>query len=196
MNKKTNTLNSIMSQALNLSSKVGLEGLTIGSLAKRVGISKSGLYAHFESKEDLQVRVLDSSAERFIEVIVRPTIKMPRGIERVRTMFEKWLEWISGELSGGCPFIAAATEYDDRKGPVRDRLEEHLMNATETIKRAAKISIEEGHFRRNLNTDQFAFDFWAIMFSYHHYLRMLGNVKARSLADRAFEKLLANSVSI
>lgn len=193
MSKGKETRNHILRQALDLSSEVGLEGLTIGALAKRVGMSKSGLYAHFESKEDLQNRVLNAAAERFVDAVLAQAIKRPRGLPRVQALFQRWLEWATEELSGGCPFIAAATEFDDRPGPVRDQLVAHIRDVPKSIARAAQISIEEGHFRDDLDADQFAFEFWGILLAYHNYARLMRRDDARKRASQAFENLIQNS---
>ena len=190
MTKGKETKNSILQQALDLSSEIGLEGLTFGPLAKRVGMSKSGLYAHFKSKEDLQSQVLDSAASRFVDVVVARALKQPRGLPRVQALFEFWLDWSTDELIGGCPFIAAATEFDDRTGPVRDRLVAHLRDVTGTVSRAAQISVEEGHFRKDLDVDQFAFEFWAILLAYHHFSRLMHRDDARERASQAFANLV------
>ncbi len=147
MSKGNETRNAILRQALDLSTEVGLEGLSVGVLAKQVGMSKSGLYAHFESKEDLQSQVLDAAAALFVDLVVVPALKKPRGLPRVQALFDRWLDWATREHSGGCPFIAAATEFDDREGPVRETLVSHLRDVTGTIARAAGIGLVEGHFR-------------------------------------------------
>lgn len=195
MGKAHETRSAILHQALDLASEIGLEGLTIGNLAKRVGMSKSGLYAHFDSKEDLQSQVLDIAAARVAEVVVARALRHPRGLPRVQALFDLWIDWGTREFSGGCPFIAAAAEFDDRGGPVRDRLVAHLNNAFATIGRAAQISIDEGHFRPDLDVDQFAFDFWATVLGYHHYARLLRRGDARLRAQQAFQTILRNAQS-
>ena len=190
MGKGDETRASILRQALDLVTEVGLEGLTIGTLARRVGMSKSGLYAHFGSKEDLQSQVLDTAAEKFVRGVVLKAIKRPRGLPRVRALFNLWLDWSTVEHSGGCPFIAAATEFDDRPGSVRDRVVTHLGDVVETLARSARISVEEGHFRHDLADDQFAFEVWAILLAYHHFARLMRCKEARQRADRAFATLL------
>lgn len=190
MSKGEDTRSNILQQALNLSSEVGLEGLTVGALAKIVGMSKSGLYAHFDSKEDLQCQVLDTAASHFVDVVLVPALKKPRGLPRVKTLFERWLNWATDQMTGGCPFIAAAIEFDDRPGQVRDRLVGHLNDVFGSIARAAKISVEEGHFHQKLDVDQFAFEFWATLMAYHHFARLMHHNKAREMADRALTRLL------
>ncbi len=195
MDKGEATRNAILRQALDLSSEVGLEGLTIGMLAKRMGMSKSGLYAHFQSKEEMQSQVLDAAADRFTAAVLSRALKRPRGVPRLRRLFELWLDWISGALSGGCPFVAAATELDDRSGPVRDTLVGHQRGLLDTVAHAARISVQEGHFSADLDVDQFAFELWGILLGYHHYARLIRSDDARSRATGAFEGLLIRSAA-
>ena len=193
MGKGENTRKSILKRALDLSSRVGLEGLTIGVLARHANMSKSGLYAHFLSKEDLQSRVLDEAAELFVKTVVAKAIKHPRGLPRIEAFFELWLDWSGERLTGGCPFVAAATEFDDRSGKVRDTLVGHLKNLTESIERSAIIGVEEGHLKPDLDVEQFSFEFWCIFLGYHHFSRLIRHGDARARARRAFEALLQRS---
>lgn len=195
MSKKAATRELILDQALDLTSEVGLEGLTFGVLAKRVGMSKSGLYAHFQSKESLQCQVLDAAAQRFIDDVIAPTLKQARGLPRLRTLFDLWMMWETELLSGGCPFVAAATEFDDREGPVRRKIVGHLRDMLGVISRAAKISIEEGHLRSDLNAEQFAYEFWAALLAYHQFGRLFQAEDARDKAYQAFENLIKTSSS-
>jgi AcrR family transcriptional regulator len=121
--KGAETRQAILSHALALATRVGIEGLTIGRLAEDLGMSKSGLIAHFQTKEALQVQVLETGAHRFVEEVLRPALKAPRGEPRLRALFERLLAWeASPSLPGGCPLIAASSELDDRPGPARDYL--------------------------------------------------------------------------
>lgn len=190
MSKGEDTRGAILRQALDLSSELGLEGLTVGLLAKRVGMSKSGLYAHFGSKEELQCAVLDAAAAHFVDAVVAPALKEPRGLPRVKALFERWVAWGTEGLSGGCPFVAAAVELDDRPGPVRDRLVAHLRDVLGTIARGAQISVEEGHFREDLDVEQFAFGFWGIVLATHHFARLMHDAAAGVKARRGFEELV------
>lgn len=186
MTKGSDTRRLILGHALDLTSEVGLEGLTIGVLAKRVGMSKSGLYAHFQSKEELQCAVLDTAAERFIDVVLAPSLKRPRGLPRLQTLFERWILWETDALSGGCPFIAAAGEFDDRDGPVRDHLVGHLRDLLGAVTRSATIAVEEGHLRADLDVEQFAYEVWATLLAYHQYARLMRTGDAAERARRAF----------
>jgi AcrR family transcriptional regulator len=193
MTKGVDTKKSILEKALNLSSEVGLEGLSIGTLARRVGMSKSGLYAHFGSKEELQCEVLDTAANFMTRMVIRKAIQEPRGLPRVKALFSYWLEWSMKAYSGGCPFVGAATELDDREGPVRGTLVRHMESLFQVMEKAADICVEERHFRRDLDRRQFAFEFWAIMLSFHHFARLMRSDDAEKRAGIAFERLLEDA---
>jgi AcrR family transcriptional regulator len=195
MTKGDDTRGAILERALDLSTQVGLEGLTIGALAKDMGMSKSGLFAHFASKEDLQVQVLDAAAARFVEDVVAPALRAPRGLPRLEVLFAGWLDWATRALTGGCPFVSAATEFDDRAGPVHDRLVIHLQAVFGFIARAAGIAVAEGHCRPDLDLEQFVFEFWAILLSFHHFARLLRRDDARARAGHAFSQLLRRSAA-
>ena len=186
------TRNAIVEHATSLASRVGLGGLTIGTLADDLDLSKSGLFGHFHSKEALQIQVLEHAAATFVQIVVRPALAHPRGVPRVRALFERWLEWTrSGPLPGGCLFVAAATEVDDRPGPVRDRLQQLQRDWLGVIATSFQKGIDEGHFRRDADPEQFAQDLYGVALAYHHAQRLLQDPKAEARARRAFEALLA-----
>ena len=121
MSKGQDTKTAILDEALQIASQVGFEGLTIGQLAERTEMSKSGLFAHFRSKEQLQLQTLEHSRRWFIDTVIRPALAAPRGEARVRALFDAWLRW-EEVLDGGCVYVTAAVEYDDRPGAMRDAL--------------------------------------------------------------------------
>lgn len=188
------TRTAILDAGLGLASAVGLEALTIGELARRVGMSKSGLFRHFDSKENLQLQVLERTAERFVEVVVAPALKQPRGAPRLRALFENWLAWPEkAELPGGCPFVSAASELDDRPGPVRDRLVAYQRDWLETLSTATRAGIADGKLRAGLDVDQFVFEVFSVTLAFHHFGRLLRLPEAKARARRAFERLLAGA---
>lgn len=194
MTKGATTRTAILEQAFATASRLGLEGLTIGRLAGEVGLSKSGLFAHFRSKEELQLQVLETAVERFVETVVAPALKEPRGEPRVRALFERWMEWETANFQpGGCIFIATANELDDRPGPLRDRLVAYQRDWLETLATAARIAVQEGHFRPGLDVRQFAYDLYAVILAYHHFSRLLRDPAAEERSRRSFEDLLAAS---
>ncbi|MEZ4473495.1 MAG: TetR/AcrR family transcriptional regulator [bacterium] len=192
VSKGETTRQSILDQALDLSSEVGLEGLTLGVLAQRVGMSKSGLYAHFASKELLQRDVLDAAAARFVDVVLVPALKQPRGCRASRCSSPAGCAG-APRSSPGLPFVAAAADFDDRPGLVRDSLISHLKDMLGAVSRAARIAVEEGHFRADLDTDQFAYEVWGQLVAYQHYRRLLGDPETQARAQRAFRGLIEAS---
>lgn len=194
MSKGDSTRSAILDVALATASKVGLEALSIGELAKEAGLSKSGLFAHFESKEDLQIEVVKKAIARFVEVVITPALKRPRGEPRVRALFENWFHWSrASELPGGCLFIAASSEFDDRPGPLRDLLLASQKDWLAALAQAARIAVEEGHFRADLDPDQFAWQEDAFILGYHHAARLLRARDAEKRARSAFESLIRAS---
>jgi len=189
--KGADTRHAVLERAVALASRVGLGGLTIGTLAEDLQLSKSGLFGHFRSKEALQIQVLDHAASRFVEAVVRPALAQPRGEPRLRSLFHRWLDWArSSPMPGGCLFVAAATELDDQAGPVRDRLEQLQRDWLGVIATSYRKGIEEGHFSKDADPDQFAHDLYGVMLAYHHAHRLLRDPKAEARARHAFQALL------
>jgi AcrR family transcriptional regulator len=186
MSKGAVTRERILDQALATASVDGLGALSLGDLAHDVGMSKSGLFAHFRSKEALQLDVLNAAAERFREVVIVPTLAAPRGVPRLRTLFRHWLEWENYDRTpGGCVFVHAAFEWDDHPGPVREALvamqREHMTFVAGAAQRAGIADPE-----------QFAFQLLGIMLAYHYTNRLLRDPAAKRRAKAAFESLVAS----
>lgn len=193
MGKGAETRERILDQAVRLASRDGLEGLTIGTLSSELGLSKSGLFAHFGSKDELQLQVLQAAVHRFEHEVIRPALAEPRGEPRVRALFDRWIAWVNGQdMPGGCLLIAASAELDDRPGPLREFLVQSHRARVAALAKAARIAIEAGHFRPDLEPEQFAFDFYAITLGYHDSRRLLRDPHAEARARHAFERLLAD----
>ena len=191
MPKGERTRTAILEHATGLASQVGLTGLTIGVLADDLELSKSGLFAHFRSKESLQIEVLNHAADRFRETVVRPALQEPRGAPRMRALFERWLAWgRDSALPGGCVFVAATAELDDRPGPVRERLVELQRDWVTTLAISFRNGVEAGRFRSDVDPAQVAQDVYGIMLSYHLHSRLLGDAGAETRARRAFDRML------
>ncbi len=193
MGKGEETKRAIVEQALELASTVGLDKVTIGALAGATGMSKSGLFAHFRSKEQLQLQVLVQARQRFIDIVITPALKKPRGEARLRAILESTLKQWEDDLPGGCIFHAVSAELDDKPGPARDYLVQTQRDYAETLRRAAEIAVEEGQFRKDLDLDQFVFELNSITGAYHHFGRLLGDPDAEQRARNMFEGLLARS---
>jgi AcrR family transcriptional regulator len=191
MSKGERTHTAILDRATGLASQVGLTGLTIGALADDLRLSKSGLFAHFQSKEALQIAVLDHAARRFAETVVRPALQEPRGTARLQALFDGWIAWERDEaLPGGCIFVAATAELDDRPGPVRDRLVALQRDWINVLATSVRKGIEAGHFRPEADAAQFAQDMYGVMLALHFHSRLMGDAGAEARARRAFAALL------
>jgi AcrR family transcriptional regulator len=190
--KGERTRAAILDAALRIVSKSGLDGLTIGTLADATGMSKSGLFAHFGSREELLLAVLAHGQAQFTEVVFQPAMAKPRGVARLRAMFINWLDWTeSAELPGGCPMIGGASEFDDKPGPVRDMLAGGQRTWIETLKRSVRQAIEEGELPADTDPEQIAFEMFGIALVVHHHRRLLGYPKARARALAALDKLIS-----
>ncbi|MCW2764709.1 MAG: transcriptional regulator, TetR family [Nocardioides sp.] len=193
MSKGVETRTAILDEATELASRVGLGGLTIGTLATQTGLSKSGLFGHFASKEALQVDVLLRARERFVDAVLRPTLSVPRGEPRVRALFEHWLSWQRNGLSGGCLFVNAVSEFDDQEGPVRDELLRAERDKAESVLTIVTAAVTERDFAGDLDVEQFGFELEGIMLAHHHNSRMMRAPDAESRARTAFERLVESA---
>ncbi len=193
-NRGQTTRAAILDTAVSLARTMGLEGLTIGVLADRVGLSKSGCFAHFRSKEGLQLQVLQRAAEEFVEAVLVPALKEPRGEPRIRALARRWLTWATSCV-GGCLFVGAAGELDDRPGRVRDFLVRVMRDWLGALSEAVRAAQEEGHFQKHVDPEQFAFDAYAVMLGFHLSHRLLSDPQAELRAKRAFDALLQRARS-
>jgi AcrR family transcriptional regulator len=192
MAKGNTTRARIVETALRAASMDGLEGISLGKVATDIGMSKSGLFAHFDSKESLQIDVITAAAEKFTSVVVSPALKAPRGESRLRALFEGWLGWAHHEsLPGGCVFLHAAAELDDRPGPVRDMLVTQQQRWLDTLAKAVRLTVEAGQFRADLNPELVAFQIYGIVLGYYHSARLFRNPSAKAYAQAAFESVMA-----
>ena len=195
LGKGERTRATIEIKAMALASEIGLESITIGTLAKAVGMSKSGLFSHFKSKENLQLAVLRCYHQVYAENVWEPSMKAERGIPRLKTLLNNWLKLIkSNILPGGCLFRSTSYEYDDSEGAVRDLLVEmqdaYFNGLYKVIWRAVKI----GHFKEDLDIKQFIFETEGYIQAYHHFDRLLKKPDAEEYLRRSFELLIDRSV--
>lgn len=196
MNKGERTKTNVLDRAIQLSSTVGLEGLSLGNLARDAGMSKSGLFAHFASKEQLQIEVIHRAVDRFVRTVITTALREPRGEPRVRALFENWLRWdASPGMPGGCVFISYSHELDDRPGPVRDALVAQLRDWVEALTTAARITIDEGHFRSDLDIDAFVYEQYGVVLAYILYKRLIGEADAEARARAAFDSVIQRAKS-
>ena len=178
--------------ALGLASHMGLEGLSIGALADVSQMSKSGVFAHFGSREELQISVIREYHARFEDEVFRPALREPRGLLRLRAMYERWLRRVSVEIDSGCIYISGAVEFDDRPGPVRDALVAMVRDWQGALERAVLMAIQEKHLRAGTDAAQLLFEMHGLILALHHDARFMRMPGALDRARAGFEHLAAH----
>ena len=192
MRKGEMTRAAILDVALDLASRDGLEGLTIGLLADKMNMSKSGVFAHFGSREDLQLEVLKLYHRRFEQDVFYPSIKEERGLPRLRAMFAHWVKRVSIEIASGCIYISGAVEYDDRPGPIREELVAMVQAWQGALLRCVQQAIECGDLKPDTDAEQLVYEMYGLILALHHdarFLRMPGSVER---AKAGFDRLIQN----
>jgi len=182
----------ILDAALGLASQIGLEGLSIGALAEVTGMSKSGVFAHFGSREELQISVIREYHTRFEDEVFKPGLKSPRGLPRLRALFDRWLKRVSVEIDSGCIYISGAVEFDDRPGPVRDALVTMVRTWQGALGRAIRAAVAEGHLRADTDAEQLLFEVHGLILALHHDARFLRHAGAEQRARAAFERVVSH----
>lgn len=188
--KGQQTRAAILEAALSLASQMGIEGLSIGALAEVTGMSKSGVFAHFGSREELQISVIREYHERFEEEVFRPAIAQPRGLPRLRALVKNWVSKVATEIDSGCIYISGAVEFDDRPGPVRDALAGMVLLWHGALEKAIRIAIDVGDLRPDTDPMQMLFEIHGLILSLHHDARFLRSPGAVERARVAFERVI------
>jgi len=188
--KGRQTRAAILDAALSLASHMGLEGLSIGALAEVTDMSKSGVFAHFGSREELQISVVREYHAKFEEEVFFPALREPRGLPRLRALFENWLKRVSAEIDSGCIYISGAVEFDDRPGPVRDALVTMVRTWQQALERAINAAVAEGHLRPETDAQQLLFELHGLVLALHHDARFLQSPGSVERARVAFERLV------
>ena len=189
--KGRQTKASIVEAALGVATHVGLEGLSIGGLAELMHMSKSGVFAHFGSREDLQIAVIREYFQRFEQEVFYPAMYAGRGLPRVEALFANWMKRVAVEIQSGCIFISGAVEFDDRTGPVRDALAFSVQTWLHALHRAIVLAQECGHLRADADAHQVAFEIHGLILALHYEARFLQNPGSISRAERGFSEILA-----
>lgn len=193
LQKGQQTKAAIVEAALGLATQIGVEGLSIGALAEVTGMSKSGVFAHFGSREELQISVILEYHRRFEEEVFTPALAAPRGLPRLRALFGNWMKRTSVELDSGCIYISGAVDFDDRPGPVRDALANIVQTWHAAMKRAISIAKEEGHLDPATDIEQMLFEIHGLILALHYEARFLQNPGSITRAERGFENILQRS---
>jgi AcrR family transcriptional regulator len=194
MRKGEQTRAAILNAAVGLAAQQGLEGITIGTLADLMQMSKSGVFAHFGSREDLQIAVLKEYERRFVDDVLRPSLTAGRGLPRLVAIFEHWLDNTVVQATHGCIWISGATEYDDRPGPVRDALVAIVKAWQREISKAIRQAIDEGHLVAGVDLNEMisdlVFDLYSVILALHHDARLLNTPDAVARSRRSFDRLI------
>lgn len=189
--KGQQTKATIVEAALNLATHIGLEGLSIGAIAELTGMSKSGVFAHFGSREELQISVVHEYHDRFEQEVFFPAIEAPRGIPRLRALFANWMQRSSLEIDSGCIYISGAVEFDDRTGPVRDALVESVSTWHAAMRRTIVQSRECGDLRADVDENQLLFEIHGLILALHYEARFLRSDNSMERAKTGFNNILA-----
>ena len=191
--KGQQTKAAIVDAALHMASRVGLEGLSIGALAEAMEMSKSGVFAHFGSRDELQISVVREYYARFEQEVFQPAMAELRGLPRLRSLFEHWMRFTSAELDSGCIFISGAVEFDDRPGPVRDALIAAVSAWMEAMERAVAQARNEGHLAAGIDERQVTFEIHGLILVLHYEARFLKRPGAMERAIQGFHNILAHN---
>jgi AcrR family transcriptional regulator len=190
MRKGELTRAAILDVALDAASRDGLEGLTIGLLAEKMNMSKSGVFAHFGSREDLQIEVLKLYHHHFEQEVFYPSLKEARGLPRLQAMFALWVKRVTVEIASGCIYISGAVEYDDRPGPIREALVGMVKAWQGALQRAAAQAIELGHLRNDVDADQIVYEMYGLILALHHDARFMRTPGSVERAQAGFERMI------
>jgi AcrR family transcriptional regulator len=180
----------IIDAALGLASQIGLEGLSIGAVAEVTGMSKSGVFAHFGSREELQISVIREYHDRFEAEVFYSAMQLPRGVQRLQALFDNWMVQTSAEIDSGCIYISGAVEFDDRTGPVRDALARSVATWQTALRRAVELTQAEGQLMGEADAHQIAFEIHGLILAMHYEARFLRNPNATERARRGFAHIL------
>ena len=191
MLKGQQTKAAIVEAAMGLATHLGLEGLSIGVVAEVTNMSKSGVFAHFGSREELQISVIREYFNQFEQEVFYPALEAKRGLPRLRVLFDKWMRLVAGEVQAGCIFISGAAEFDDRPGPVRDALVGSVKTWLAAVHRAVLQAKEMGHFPADSDENQIAFELHGLILALHYEARFLKNAGSIERANTGFDHILA-----
>jgi AcrR family transcriptional regulator len=189
MTKENDTKRAILQKGLEMASHLSLEALTIGLLAKEMNISKSGLFAHFKSKENLQLEILDYAAQHFTREVILPVLKAERGIPRIRAIVENWIKWGS-KFKGGCIFVTATTEFNDRPGNIQNKLFNQQKQWVRVLRKIGESAIKAGDIKPESDCEQFAYDLYSLVLGHYYYSQLIEDPKIDQHKEKSLNQFL------
>jgi len=186
----------IVSHGLGIASAQGLHALSMGEMARALDLSRTGLFAHFATKESLQLAVLDQASEMFVRDVIEPGLAATPGEPRLRMLFNGWMRWSRApRLKGGCPFVHASAESDALSDPVRAKLKEVLDHWSGVLEGAVREPRDAGVFRAEIDEAQFVFELYGLYLSHHFWHWSMKDRTASERTKKAFERLIAASIA-
>jgi AcrR family transcriptional regulator len=191
--KGRQTKAAIVNAALGLASQIGLEGLSIGALAEVTGMSKSGVFAHFGSREELQISVIREYHDQFESEVFYPALSCARGLPRLQSLFDNWMQRTTTEIDSGCIYISGAVEFDDRPGSVRDALASSVNTWQNALQRSVAQAQVEKHLTAKADPLQVAFEIHGLILALHYEARFLRNPGAADRARKGFSEIVARN---
>ncbi|MGE0356187.1 MAG: TetR/AcrR family transcriptional regulator [Burkholderiales bacterium] len=180
----------ILDAAVQQASRGGFESITIGALAGSTGLSKSGLFAHFGSRTDLQIAALDETARRFAQAVFLPAMKAPRGLSRLRAIFQGWIDWPEHGKLRGCPMQGASGEFDDLPDAMRAAVVERQRQLATELAKAVTMAVDSGELRAGTDARQFVFEMTGFVLACFSAQRLLDDAGASARAIAGFERLV------
>jgi AcrR family transcriptional regulator len=189
MAKENNTKRAILQKGLEMASHLSLEALTIGLLAKELNMSKSGLFAHFKSKENMQLEILDYAAQHFARDVILPALKVERGIPRIRAIVDNWVKWGS-KFTGGCIFVDATTEFNDRPGNIQNRLFDQQRQWVDILRRIGESAIKAGDIKPESDCEQFAYELYSLVLGHYYYDQLIQDPKIEQRKENSLNHFL------
>ena len=189
MTLEKDTKSSILQKGLEMASHLSLGTLTFGELAKEVKMSKSGLFAHFKSKENLQLEILNYAAQNFSNEVILQALKVERGIPRIKAFVDNWTKWGS-KFSGGCIFVDATTEFNDRRGKVQDLLLDQQNQWVDVLRRIGESAIKAGDIKPGTDCEQFAFELYSLVLGYYYYAQLIDDPKIEERKEKSLNQFL------
>jgi AcrR family transcriptional regulator len=191
-NKGKQTKENILRHGLELASTIGLVNLSIGSLAQATNMSRSGLFAHFLSKEKLQLDILSYAEKLFVQSVLIHCEQAQKPLQKLINLTKYWPGWferLEPKINGGCIFLMATMEFDDRPGPVKDFLLEQQRRLVKYIGKMFREAQDEGHFQSDFPKEQFAFEFYASYMGYHQYSKFFDDDNAKGHLMKSLQAL-------
>lgn len=187
------TRNAIIARALQVACTDGLEHVSFGTVAEHVKMARSGVFAHFRSRDKLLLAILDLYDRQFRDTIFLPALRSPRGLPRLEAMFTRWARYCVNRTGGDCILLSASMAGLMESGPVRDKLTGMVLAWQEALCTCIGHAIDEGHLRTETDAAQLGYELYGVVLALHQQARLLGSAETIRHAEKAFERLVKSN---